>query len=74
MSAIRECLLRLLNDFEQIGDEHEELFDSEVREQVGNALMEAFVRRTEDFAVPTNLGMFGEAGNSMVQSAIIRFV
>lgn len=54
MNPIRECLLHLLADFERIGDAYGELFDSEVREQAGNALMDAFVRRASDYEVPGN--------------------
>lgn len=74
MNPIRECLLRLLTDFEQIGELHEELYDSEVREQAGNALMAAFVRRTSDYETPETFGMFSDAANALLQSAIIQFL
>lgn len=74
MNPIRECLLRLLSDLERIGDAHEELFDSEVREQAGNALMAAFVRRTNDYEIPATLGMFSDRANDVLRSAIIQFV
>ena len=74
MNPIRECLARLLIDFERIGNAHEELFDSEVREQAGNALMTAFVRCTSDYDIPPALGMFSDAGNALLRSAIVQFV
>jgi len=73
MNPIRECLLRLLTDFERIGDVHEELFDSEVREQAGNALMAAFVRRASDYEMPATLGMFSDGANDLLRCAIIQF-
>ena len=37
INPIRECLFDLLTNLERIGDDHEELFDSEVRELVVSA-------------------------------------
>ncbi|HEX5105337.1 MAG TPA: hypothetical protein VFV87_16075, partial [Pirellulaceae bacterium] len=44
-----EILLALLIRLEAIGDEHEELFDSEVRERMGNAVFHGFVKPMYDF-------------------------
>lgn len=74
MNPIRECLMRLLTDLERIGDVHEELFDSEVREQAGEALMEAFVRQTSSYKIPETLGMPTDDANSLLRSTIIKFV
>ncbi len=74
MNPIRDCLQRLLADFERIGDVHDELLDSEVREQVGEALMAAFVRQTSTYEIPETFGMLTDDANGMVRSAIIQFV
>ena len=74
MNPIRECLLRLLAKLERIGDVYEELFDSEVREQAGEALMASFVRQTSTYEIPETFGMLTNDANGMLRSAIIQFV
>ena len=66
--------MNLLNDLERIGDKHEELYDSEVREQAGNALMESFVRNTSGYTIPMSLGMCSGTTNAMLRAAISQFV
>lgn len=73
-NPINNLLLQLLTDFERIGDDHEELFDSEVRQQAGNALMAAFVRQTDGYDIPSSLGMFSEPANDALRTAIKKFV
>ncbi len=74
MNPIRVCLVELLTALEQIGDDHGEVFDSEAREQVGNALMEAFVRQSNNYDIPATLGMLTDNGNRRVRAAVIQFI
>ena len=55
---MQALLLQLLNDLEDIGDVHEDLFDSEVRERIDNAVMDGFVRVVADYDVRTDPGLF----------------
>lgn len=74
INPIRECLFDLLTNLERIGDDHEELFDSEVREQAGNVLMDLFVRQAIDCEIPVSLGMSNDQGNAVLRAAIMQFV
>jgi hypothetical protein len=69
-----QILLELLCDLERIGQSHEELYDSEVREQMGNAVMAAFVRQTPGYVFPDQFGMFSEAANAEVRKALASYV
>jgi hypothetical protein len=71
---MRDALKKLLDRLDLIGSEHEELFDSDVRESMGDAIMEGFVRHRADYEVPDDFGMFSRKGNEAVRSAIPEFV
>jgi hypothetical protein len=72
--AMTSPLKVLLDRLDAIGDEHGELFDSDVREAMGNAIMEGFVRHQLDYAVPEDFCMFSEDGTAAVRDAIADFV
>lgn len=72
--TLDKLLLRLLENMELIGQHNEELFDSEVRERMGNAIMNGFVRAKAGYQVPQDLGMFSDEANYAVRSAIQSYV
>lgn len=69
-----DILKNLLDQLEGIGEDHEELFDSEVRQYMSNAIVQAFVRSQQDYSVPDNLGMFSDEANNAVKSAIVQYI
>ena len=69
-----EILLTLLNRLETIGERHEELYDTEVRQAIGNATMDGFVRGKADFSLPADFGMFTESSNSAVRDAVAEYI
>ncbi|WP_147274353.1 hypothetical protein [Bremerella cremea] len=71
---MRDALKRLLNLLDEIGNEHEELFDSDVRQNIRNAIMEGFVRHRLKYEIPQDFGMFSEDGNTAVRNAISEYV
>ncbi len=71
---MQEILKRLLVSLEKIGEHHEELFDSEVRERIGNAIMDGFIRRRPDSEVDNDFGLFSPEANEAVRSAIVAFL
>jgi len=71
---LKDILKKLLDRLETIGENHEELFDSDVRENMGIAIMEGFVRRREDYTIPDDFGMFSKEGNEEVKSAIVQYI
>jgi hypothetical protein len=69
-----DLLRRLLEELEAISKDHEEIFDTEVRERMGIAVVDGFVRGRGPQVVPIDLGMASDAANGLVHSAIVRFV
>jgi len=73
---MKDILKNLLDRLEAIGDDHEELFDTDVRQNMSNAIVEGFVRRRQeqDFTAPEDFGMFAEKANEVVKSAIAQYI
>lgn len=71
---MKNQLLALLEDLWNIGSDHAELYDTEVREQLGNAIMEGFVRANSDFGIPNDFGMYSSDANLRVKTAIAKYV
>jgi hypothetical protein len=71
---MRDVLKKLLDLLDEIGNEHEELFDSDVRQNMRNAIMEGFVRHRLQYEIPQDFGMFSDEGNTAVHKAIAEFV
>jgi hypothetical protein len=71
---MEEILKLLLEELELIGKRHEELYDSEVTQAVGNAIMDGFIRNKPGFVVPTEFGMYSTSANEQVRRAVSNFV
>ncbi len=69
-----EILKRLLNELEAIGEEHEEIYDSEVREQMSNAIFDGFIRPKDGFALLDELGMRSPIANQEVRAALANYI
>lgn len=67
------AVIQLLNRLEEIGRTHEELYDTDVREQTGRWFMELFFNGHVGLPPPAEYGMFSENGNAAVQAAFIEF-
>jgi len=67
-------LKKLLDQLEAIGNDHEELFDSDVRQNMSDAIFYGFIRGRSDFIIPDDLGMFSEEANKQVKFAITTFI
>lgn len=71
---MRDALKNLLDVLDEIANEHEELFDSDVRQNMRNAIMEGFVRHRLQYEIPSDFGMFSDEGNTAVHNAIAKYV
>lgn len=69
-----ELLRKLLSRLALIGDEHEELYDSDVSQAIGNAVMDGFVRAEAGYAIPTEFGMYSLEANAAVRAAVADYV
>lgn len=69
-----QVLLELLDQLEAVGTSHEELFDSDVRQKLGNAVMDGFVRARIDYQLPSEFGLKDRSANRSVREALQRFL
>lgn len=69
-----EVLLELLHRLETVGDAHEELFDSEVREAMDDAVWQGFIRPRPGYALPEQFAMFSPEGDAAVREALAWFL
>jgi hypothetical protein len=63
------ALASLLNDLDEISKEHEEIYDTEVRERLWAYLESRFIRYDKATQLPEKFGMFSEDGNKSVRKA-----
>jgi hypothetical protein len=71
---MEELLRQLLNQLEQIGDQHEELYDSDCRERMSDAVMDGFVRDTKDFLLTDDFGLYSPTANRAVKDALRHYI
>ena len=71
---VRTLLVRFLDDLEAIGERHEEVYDTDVRERLGERIEELFVARARGPELDLDLGMFSPEGNELVGRALLRFL
>jgi hypothetical protein len=69
-----ESLRRLLEELEAIGQNHEELFDSEVRKRMGAAVFDGFVKPMPGFSLPDSFGMYSEEADRLVKQALREYI
>lgn len=71
---MEELLRQLLNRLEEIGRDHEELYDTDCREQMSDAVMSSFVRATNDLALPDTFGLYTAGANTAVREALSAYI
>jgi hypothetical protein len=69
-----EILLQLFERLELVGDQHEELYDSEVREALDRAVGDGFLMPDATFVLPTEFGMYSAEANRLVCDALASFL
>lgn len=70
----RPVLVRFLDELEAIGEVHEEVYDTDVRERLAERIESVFVSREAAPAASDELGMFSDEANSRVAAALDRFL
>lgn len=67
-------LKTLMEELERIGRTHGELYDTDVREQMTEAVMKSFIAPETGYILPERYGLFEEEGNARVREAIEAYV
>jgi len=69
-TEVERHLATLLNRLEEIGEEHEEMYDTECREKMSEALFTSFVYNKEGYTLATDFGFYEAEGNKEVGEAL----
>ena len=67
-------LKRLLNQLDAISNDYEEISDTDVREQMAEAIYHGFIVQTPGYTLPAEFGMFQPAGDTAVRAALAEFL
>jgi hypothetical protein len=73
-NPITRPLKALLDEMARIGTKFPEVEDTDVREQMHDAVYRAFVLRDDAYKMPPEFGMFTSAGNTAVHAALVKFL
>lgn len=71
--ALERALRQLLDALDTVSQRHEEVHDTDVREQLWDAVFKRFITPQAGYQMPQRLGMFSEAGNAAVRAALEAF-
>jgi hypothetical protein len=71
---IKKALRQLLTAFDRIYAKHEEVGDSDVRDQMYVAIYRSFIQPQRGYSLPQKFGMFSDQGNDSVRVALHKFL
>ena len=71
---IKKALREFLTAVDRIDVKHEEVGDSDVRDQMYAAIFRGFIQPQHDYSLPATFGMFSEEGNRLVRTALDKFL
>jgi hypothetical protein len=67
-------LKRLMKTLEQLGHGHAEIYDTDVREQLFDAVFLSFIKPQAGYVLPDSYGLSDEQGNQSVKAALEQYV
>ncbi|MEM7231706.1 MAG: hypothetical protein AAF517_06010 [Planctomycetota bacterium] len=71
MNAVLKSLLERL---EEIGEVHEDLYDTHVRDPMGDAVIEGFVVRRPGFVLPSDYETASPEASELIRGALDRYI
>jgi hypothetical protein len=71
---VEQLLKALLEDLDAIMEEHEDVGDTEVSNQMTRAIHDGFVSPKGGFVLPNEFGMYTREGDRKVRAALQRFL
>ncbi len=71
---VEEALRQLSEGLESVGERCEEICDTDIREQMYDAIISVFIDPKYEYVLPTEFGMFTPEGNGAVYQALARFL
>ncbi|NLF24131.1 MAG: hypothetical protein GX589_00525 [Deltaproteobacteria bacterium] len=71
---LKGLLKSFLDDLEGIAAAHPELYDTDVGDQLSEALVRHYVKASKRTRLPHSFGMFSEEANTKVRDALLKFI
>jgi hypothetical protein len=71
---MRESLVGLLDALDAIAADHEEVYDTDVREQMAALIEQRLIANVDGGYVPDEFGMFSADGNQRVRATLTRYL
>jgi hypothetical protein len=71
---MKRALLQLINALDGVFEEHEEVGDTDVREQMYDAVHKGFILPQAGYSLPPKFGMFTDDGDKLVRLALQKFL
>lgn len=71
---MKEALKQLLDDLDQVAAVHDEIGDTDVREQMYEVVHKAFIAPQSGYKLPDSFGMFTDEGDAKVKWSLARFL
>jgi len=70
----QKVLETLLNTLEEIGEEHEEIYNADCGEPMSEAVFSSFIFEKSGYVMPNDFGLFTKEGNEAVKVALTKYV
>ena len=71
---MKKSLTSLLNTLDKVAEDFEEIFDTDVREQMREAIEKSLLDPVAGYVLPDTFGMFEPKGNARVKAALVKFL
>jgi hypothetical protein len=71
---MKEILSNLLEELEKIGESNEEIYDSECREKMDDAIWYGFLVPDIKYQLSDDFGLYNESANSLVKHALQKYI
>jgi len=71
---VDKLLEQLLTALGDIGNDHEEIYDTVVREHMGDAVMAGFIRPVASFEIPESFGMYSAGADGRIKRALAIYI
>ena len=70
----QKVLEKLLNSLADIALENGEIYDTDCREQMSDAVFNAFIFEKKDYVIPKTFGLYDKEGNDAVYTALNTYI
>jgi hypothetical protein len=71
---MKKALKQLFNALDKVFEAHEEVGDTQVREEMYDAVRKGFIVPTPGYKLPVKFGMFSDEGDKLVRAALQKFL